>query len=124
MSYQHREYRANGSYWVSSWRDDETRTVTTYDESGAVTNTRHYTAEEDAAADAGLAAQAAEVQREADRAAIRAIVDALKAEKARCQTVIDKMTASVTGADTKDVARAAKRIADAAIDIARFVKDI
>ena len=78
---------------------------------------RPWTAEE-------LAAQAAEVQREADRAAIRAIVDALKAEKARCQTVIDKMTASVTGADTKDVARAAKRIADAAIDIARFVKDI
>ena len=35
--------------------DDATRTVTTYDESGAVTSTRPYTAEENAAVDAALA---------------------------------------------------------------------
>ena len=36
-------------------RDDATRTVTTYDATGAVTNTRPYTAEENAAADAAMA---------------------------------------------------------------------
>lgn len=35
--------------------DDNTRTVTTYDETGAVTGTRPYTAEENAAADAAVA---------------------------------------------------------------------
>ena len=35
-----------------------------------------------------------------------------------------KANNQITGADTKDVARAAKRIADAAIDLARHVKDL
>ena len=30
MSYRHREYRTGGTYWVSQWRDDTARTVTTY----------------------------------------------------------------------------------------------
>ena len=55
MSYQHREYRPDGSWWVSRFEDDQTRTVTTYDETGAVTSTRPYTSDENAAADATVA---------------------------------------------------------------------
>ena len=40
---------------VTSDHDDITRTVTTYDETGAVTSTRPYTADENAAADATVA---------------------------------------------------------------------
>jgi len=70
-----------------------------------------------------IAAREARIQREATRTAVKAIITDLKAEKTRAQTVIDKTNATITGADTKEVARAAKRIADAAIDLARFVKD-
>ena len=69
------------------------------------------------------AREAARVEREATRAKVKAIIADLRAEKVRAQAVIDKTNASITGADTKDVARAAKRIADAAIDLARFVQD-
>ena len=48
----------------------------------------------------------------------------LQAEKARAQVVIDKPNNTITGGDTKDVARAAKRIADATIDLAKFVKNM
>ena len=75
---------------------------------------RPWTAEE-------LAVQAAAAQYEADRLTVRAIITDLQAEKARAQAVIDKTNANITGGDTKDVARAAKRIADAAIDLARYV---
>ena len=57
--------------------DDTTRTVTTHDETGAITSTRTYTAEEDAAADAAIAAQAATAQYEAQQAADRAALDAI-----------------------------------------------
>lgn len=40
-----------------SRHDDDTRTVTIYDEAGTVTSTRPYTAEENAAADAGQLAE-------------------------------------------------------------------
>lgn len=75
---------------------------------------RPWTAEE-------LAAQAAAAQYEADRLTVKAIVTVLQAEKARAQVVIDKANNAITGGDTKDVARAAKRIAAAAIDLARYV---
>lgn len=71
-----------------------------------------------------LAAKQAEADRAATRTAIKAIVTDLQAEKARAQVVIDKANNQIGGADTKDVARAAKRIADAAIDLARFVRDM
>ncbi len=103
--------------------DDATRTVATYGATGQVTETRPYTAQENAAADAAAAAEAAREERAADRAKVKAIITALQAEKTRVQAVIDKSNAAITGADTKDVARAAKRIADAAIDLARFVRD-
>ena len=82
-----------------------------------VWTSRPWTAEE-------LASQAAIFEREQTRVTIKAIVTDLKAEKARAQSVIDKTNATITAADTKDVARAAKRIADATIDLARFVKDM
>ena len=104
-------------------RDDTARTVTTYGPTGQVTSTRPYTTAENAAADAAAAAEAAREERAADRAKVKAIITALQAEKTRVQAVIDKSNAAITGADTKDVARAAKRIADAAIDLARFVRD-
>lgn len=109
---------------LREFRDDATRTVTTYDETGAVLTVTPYTAEQNAAADQIAAEAAARAEREADRAIVRAIVTGLQAEKARAQVVIDKANNQISGADTKDVARAAKRIADAAIDLARFVKDI
>lgn len=103
--------------------DDLTRTVTVYDEQGNASE-RPYTAAENAAVDQVIAQEQARIDREATRTAIRAIVTDLKAEKARAQAVIDKTNATITAADTKDVARAAKRIADATIDLARFVKDM
>lgn len=70
-----------------------------------------------------LDGEAVRTARAASRAAVKAIITDLQAEKARADAVIAKTTAQITGADTKDVARAAKRIADAAIDLARFVQD-
>ena len=104
--------------------DHAARTVTTYDESGAVTGSRPYTADETAAADAALAEAAALAQRNADRLTVRAIITDLQAEKARAQAVIDTPNATIKSNPApyvNDVARAAKRIADAAIDLARYV---
>jgi hypothetical protein len=123
-SYRHRVYRPDGTYWVSEFRDDDTRTVTTYNEAGAVLSTRPYTAAENAEADADAAAAAAAAARAANRALVKAVITELQAEKTRVQAVIDKANNQVSGADTKEVARAAKRIADAAIDLARFVQDL
>ncbi len=71
-----------------------------------------------------LAARQAAADRKANRAAVKAIITDLQAEKARCDVVIAKPNNTITGADTKDVARAGKRIADAAIELARFVRDM
>ena len=75
-------------------------------------------------AEAELAAKAEQAANEALRATIKAIINDLRAEKARAQTVIDTPNATINTSPAphiKDVARAAKRIADAAIDLARFV---
>ena len=58
MSYVHHIYRPDGTWWMSEHRDDVARTVTTYDELGAVTSTRPYTEAENAEADAALVAAA------------------------------------------------------------------
>lgn len=63
--YQHRVYREDGTFWISEFRDDTARTVTTYDESGAVTSSRPYTAAENAQADE-TAADAVEQANEQD----------------------------------------------------------
>ena len=99
--------------------------TTTHDESVALVNglpvqtwtPRPWTAEQ-------LAARQAAADRKANRAAVKAIITDLQAEKARCDVVIAKPNNTITGADTKDVARAGKRIADAAIELARFVRDM
>ena len=75
-------------------------------------------------AEAELAAKAEQAANEALRATVKAIINDLRAEKARAQTVIDTPNATINTSPAphiKDVARAAKRIADAAIDLARFV---
>lgn len=66
--------------------NDHDHTFTTYDATGAVTNTRPYTAEENAAADAAAAA-AQEAEAEAIRTAVdRAILDATVALMADAHT--------------------------------------
>ena len=85
MSYKHREYREDGTFWVSAFRDDDTRTVTTYDESGNVTATRPYTEAENAAADA--AAQAAALQANAVTLTTDAGTDLPKIEQAIADTL-------------------------------------
>ena len=78
---------------------------------------RAWTAEE-------IAAQEAAAAYEAQRLIIKAIVADLRAEKGRAQAVIDATNATINNSPAsyiKDTARAAKRIADAAIDLARYV---
>lgn len=74
-----------------------------------------------------LAADTAAAEREAVRALVKAIVNDLQSEKARAQAVIDTANATINAGPAgyvKDCARAAKRIAVAAIDLARHVKDL
>lgn len=108
------------------WRLNETnkRVETMAADGVTVATWRDMTPEEAASADEYIAEVAARTARDAARAGVASILVDLKAEKDRVQLVIDKANASITGADTKDVARAAKRIADAAIDLARLVRDI
>lgn len=104
--------------------DDATRTYTVWNEAGDVVEQRPYNARENEELDARLAAQRIIDAREQDRVTVREIITALQAEKDRVDVVIAKTNAQITPNDTKDVARAAKRIADAAISLARFVKDL
>jgi len=79
---------------------------------------RPWTADETAAR-----AEAAEHQATSDRVAL--IIDDLQAEKDRLQIIIDMTNADVNAnpaGPIKDSARAGKRIADAAIDLAKFVR--
>ena len=71
-----------------------------------------------------LAAKAEQAAYDAQRATVKAIITDLQAEKARAQSVIDTPNATINASPAphiKDVARAAKRIAGAAIDLARYV---
>lgn len=119
MSY--RSHDADGTLRV--WMDDDTRTYHEYDENGVEISSkqRAYTAAENAQADAIIAQEQAQAALEAQRAAVKLIVTDLKAEKDRVQPIIDKDNSLLKLADVKDVARAAKRIADAAIDIAKLL---
>jgi hypothetical protein len=106
---------------VEQW-DDDTRIYTSYDAEGTPTS-RPYTGPENVVADANAAAAATRAAEETRRAAVKLIVTDLKAEKDRLDVVLAKTPAQITGGDTKDVARASKRIADAAIDIARLLTE-
>lgn len=101
--------------------DDAARIATVTPLGGGDSIPRPYTAEEDAAADALAAGESARLARETTRLTVRAIIHDLQAEKARAQEVIDSTTAT---AEDRKAARAARRIADAVIDLARFVKDL
>ena len=71
--------------------------------------------------------EAARVARETQRATVRAIVNDLRTEKGTLQAVLDTPNATIKADPQvyiKDVARAAKRIADASIDLAKFVKEM
>lgn len=118
----YRSYDDNGVLRV--WHDDVTRTVYVYGEDGVQTSSQPYTAAQNAEADYWAAIEASRVAREAARAIVKLIVTDLQAEKARVQPIIDKDNALLKVGDIKDVARAAKRIADAAIELSKFVQDI
>ena len=78
---------------------------------------RAWTAEE-------IAAQEDAAAYEAQRLLVKAIITDLRAEKGRAQLVIDAANSTINASPAshiKDTARAAKRIADAAIDLARYV---
>jgi len=98
--------------------DDVARTATYYDEkTGEFLYTRPYTADENATADADIA-------RAEGKAGVDTIIADLKAEKARVQPTIDATNATINSNPAgyiKDNARAIKRIADACIDLAKFV---
>ena len=100
--------------WDSTWTLGGAQAVQVWTE-------RQWTADE-------LAAQAAQAERDATRTAVRAVVDDLRAEKARAQAVIDGVTALATPNATqqwvRENARAVKRTADAAIELAKFARDI
>ena len=110
---------------VIEWHDDVSRKVHTYAIDGTELGLpRDYTLEENEEADRAAALATVGAEREATRAAVQLIITDLKLEKDRMDPVLAKTPAQITGGDTKDVARAAKRIADAAIELARFVQDM
>jgi hypothetical protein len=98
--------------------DDATRTATYYDEkTGEFKYTRPYNPDENATADAA-------VTKAAGQAGVDKIITDLKAEKDRVQPAIDATNATINSNPAgyiKDNARAIKRIADACIDLAKFV---
>jgi hypothetical protein len=109
---------------VEAW-DDTTRQVTVYEADGktVIVPTRPYTVDENELADDAAAVKAAETSARNRVAAVKLVVTDLQAEKTRVQRIIDTDNALLKVGDVKDVARAAKRIADAAIDIARLLTE-
>lgn len=88
------------------------------------TETRPFTEAEIALIPELEAQNEVETSRETARLAIKAIITDLQVEKTRVEAVIAKTNSTVTGGDTKDVARAARRIADATIELARFIQNM
>lgn len=71
-----------------------------------------------------LEARAAEEARQAAGAAVRSIKSDIQAERARLQAVLDTPNSTINGSPAshvKEVARASLRIANAALDLARYV---
>jgi hypothetical protein len=103
--------------------DDPTRTHTDY--TTDPDTVRPYTAQENADADARDAQAADMAERAATEDRVASIIDDLQAEKDRVQVTIDTDNSVINDSPAnyvKDNARAAKRIADAAIDLAKFVR--
>lgn len=108
---------------VLRW-NEVAKTIETIKADGTVDVSTPMTPEQTAKANAWIADAAARTELAAAQEAVKLIVTDLQAEKARVQPIIDKANNQITAADTKDVARAAKRIADAAIDLAKVVKEL
>lgn len=111
--------------------DDVTRQVTYWDDFGLLItstpeapNPRPYTPDEIALIAASNDANLAREARRQQRTLVSAMIADLQLEKDRVQPIIDKLNADLTLSDIKAVARAVKRIADADIDLAKFVKDM
>lgn len=58
MSYKHRIYRSDGTFWVDRFVDDDSRSVFEYGEDGDVVMIRAFTDEENAQLDEDVASQA------------------------------------------------------------------
>lgn len=80
-----------------------------------------FNAEQNALADMIVTQEEARFEHETTRAIIRQIIIDLQAEKARADEVINSPNATQ---DDKKNARAIKRTANAAIDLARFAKEL
>lgn len=111
--------------------DDVTRQVTYWDDFGLLItstpeapNPRPYTPDEIALIAASNDANLAREARRQQRTLVSAMIADLQLEKDRVQPIIDKLNADLTLSDIKAVARAVKRIADADIDLAKFIKDM
>ena len=107
--------------------DDATRTVTTYDESGAVTSTHPYTADENATADAAAAQEVVRTNAEILRNGLQSVIDASIARQAVYQTVLNTDNATIKSNPApyiKDVARQGKRSERAIIRLARLVGNL
>lgn len=84
---------------IVEFRDDATRTVTTYDETGAVTSTRPYTEDENTAVDAELAARAEAEQQQARYEEHEAILDATAALMQQAHTDGEEWTQPIGAHD-------------------------
>lgn len=111
--------------------DDVTQQVTYWDDFGLLItstpeapNPRPYTPDEIALIAASNDANLAREARRQQRTLVSAMIADLQLEKDRVQPIIDKLNADLTLSDIKAVARAVKRIADADIDLAKFIKDM
>ena len=105
----------------------DTRTVTTYDESGAVTSTRPYTSDENATADAAIQATVLDANRTALLEGLTAVIDTAVARQANVQTVLDATNSTINGSPAsylKTIARATRRQDRAIIRLARLAGNI
>ena len=104
--------------------DDASRTVTTYDETGNVTSTRPYTADENAAADQAAAEATLSANEAALRNGLQAAIDAALTRQAAYQAIIDTPNATIKTNPAPyivDLARQGKRSERALIRLARLV---
>ena len=107
--------------------NDTTRTVTMYDESGAVTSTRPYTSDENATADAAIQAAVLDANRKALLDGLKAVIDAAVARQADVQTVLDTTNSTINGSPAgylKTIARATKRQDRAIIRLAKLAGNL
>jgi hypothetical protein len=105
--YEHREYRPDGTFWVSERRDDTLRTVTTFDEAGEVTSSRPYTAAESATVDEAAAGR----QQAANAATIGSRL--VTVDLPAMQAIINQPNADLRAdpaQELKDIARAVRRL--------------